>query len=201
MNKKKSAIVLIGYQNDYFSKKGSLHSVIETDASRILNNTLDLIENVKSEDVLIISTPIYFKETYEELKDPVGILKVIKDVGAFKYGTEGANAIPEFSKYKDRIIEVPGKRGLNAFSNTELESVLKKHQIQNVILSGVVTSICIDSTGRSAHERGYKIFILKDCTGARSDIEQDFYFENIFPLYSEVINYQDVIDIFKGKSK
>jgi nicotinamidase-related amidase len=53
----------------------------------------------------------------------------------------------------------------------------------------VVTSICVDSTGRAAYDRGYKVSVLSDCTSGRTTFEQDFYCENVFPLYAEVIDH------------
>ena len=120
--------------------------------------------------------------------DPVGILKVIKDVKAFKKGSHGAEVLDEFKVYGERISTVQGKRGLNAFSNTDLDSLLLERSITNIVLAGAVTSICIDSTGRAAHERGYRVSILSDCTASRSKMEQEFYCENIFPLYAQVID-------------
>ena len=106
----------------------------------MLQNTLDLI-NDKKLDATLIQTPIHFTETYEELQNPVGILKVIQDVGAFQKGKAGSEIIPAFKHYADRIQVVDGKRGLNAFSNTELETTLIRNGIENVILAGAVTSI------------------------------------------------------------
>jgi len=90
-------------------------------------------------------------------------------------------------------MEVPGKRGLNAFSNTDLDNLLRKREITNIVLAGVATSICIDSTGRSAYERGYKVSVLSDCTSGRTTFEQDFYCENVFPLYAEVIDHVQLL--------
>ena len=188
MEAKRTAVILIGYQHDYFGKDGILHQVIETDAQKVLTNTLDLLDTLKGTNTLIISTPIIFTPQYDELSEPVGILKAIKDVGAFCEGKKGSETIPEIKKYGDKILEVPGKRGLNAFSNTNLDKILQENNIEDFIISGVVTSICIDSTGRSAHEKGYKVHILGDCTCGRTEIEQNFYLENVFPLYAQVID-------------
>ena len=87
-----TALVLIGYQNDYFATDGVLSRVIE-EASRVngtLTNTIDLLERLGSTPVLIVATPISFTSDYSELIDPVGILKTIKEIGAFKAGTKGA---------------------------------------------------------------------------------------------------------------
>jgi nicotinamidase-related amidase len=115
-------------------------------------------------------------------------------MGAFKVGTKGAETIPELRRLGERILEVPGKRGLNAFSNTDLDNLFQQHEITNVAIAGVVTSICVDSTGRSAFERGYKVSILSDCTSGRTTFEQDFYCENVFPLYAEVLSHKQFIE-------
>ena len=195
MDQKHTALVLIGYQNDYFAADGILHQVIE-ESSRVtgtLTNTIDLLGRLYSTPLLIVSTPLGFTPDYSELTEPVGILKTVKEMKAFRTGTKGAETIPELLQFGERIIEVPGKRGLNAFSNTDLDSLFRQRGITNVVLAGVVTSICVDSTGRSAYERGYKVSVLSDCTSGRTTFEQDFYCENVFPLYAEVIDHEQLL--------
>lgn len=193
MKKNKVAVVLIGYQNDYFAKDGILHSVIELNAQSVLNNTMHLVKSLSPTKVPMISTPITFTPNYSELVEPVGILKTIKDVGAFKEGAKGAETIPEIKKFEPRIQSIPGKRGLNAFSNTDLDKILKENNVNSLVIAGVVTSLCIDSTARSAHERGYKVLIVSDCICGRTQTEQNFYLENVFPLYAEVIEHKTLL--------
>ncbi len=188
MDPRRTALLLIGYQNDYFAADGVLHRVIEGTSriSDVLENTIDLLERLRPTPVTIISTPIVFTPGYSELVEPVGILKTIKDVGAFQAGQRGSEMTPELRRFVDRIEEVPGKRGFNAFSETALDAVLRQRGVRDVVIAGVVTSICVDSTGRSASERGYRTVILSDCTSGRTAFEQDFYCENVLPLYATV---------------
>ncbi len=194
MNPKTTAIVLIGYQNDYFADDGVLHSVVEESTQAVLNNTLTLLNALVPTDVLMVTTPIIFTPDYSELTEPVGILEVIKNAGAFKTGTMGAQTIPEIQKFGDRILEVPGKRGLNAFADTNLDNVLRERGVVDVVIAGAVTSICIDTTGRAAFERGYKVTQLSDCLSSRTSVEQNFYCNSVFPLYSSVMNSQALIN-------
>ena len=191
-----TAFVLIGYQNDYFSSNGILRSAIEESASttNALENTMALLARLAPSSATLIQTPIIFTPTYEELVEPVGILKVIRDVGAFQDGQPGSEVIPEFNQYGDRIRTITGKRGLNAFSNTMLNDVLADNKIETVVVAGAVTSVCIDSTARSAHEKGYSVVVLEDCTAGRSDFEQQFYCEQIFPLYASVMSSTDILE-------
>lgn len=156
--------------------------------STVLANTLALIERLKSTSAQLISTPIIFTPDYSELVEPVGILKAIKEAGAFMRGTKGGETIPEFLAFGDRILEIHGKRGLNTFSNTRLDETLQERRVTDVYLAGAVTSICIDSTGRAAFENGYNVHVLSDCTAGRTPLEQSFYCNTIFSLYAEVIN-------------
>lgn len=189
-----TAIILIGFQNDYFSKDGALHGVIESSASGVLARTVNLLDRVVKTDVALISTPIYFTPDYSELLNPVGILKVIQEAGAFRKGMVGSQAIPELACYGGRILTIEGKRGLNAFHATALEKELKNRGITDIVLAGVVTSICIDSTARSAFERGFNVSVLSDCTAGRTQYEQDYYCCEVLPLYANVITSQTLLD-------
>ena len=200
MQADKTALILIGYQYDYFNHDGILSSVIEESAlsTGVLKNSIDLIEKLSSTAVDMISTPIIFTPDYSEIQNPSGILQVIKDAKAFQQGSVGSEVIPEILRFGKRIKEHPGKRGLNAFSNTDVHQYLQENNITDIILAGVVTSLCIDSTARAAYEYGYNITILSDCTSGRSDVEQEFYCNNIFPLYSKVIDHNQLIKNLKA---
>ena len=197
----KTAVIFVGYQNDYFADDGILRAVIEESdrTNRILENSIAIAEGLRDTPATMIQTPIVFTENYSELVNPVGILKTISEVKAFQAGTPGGDIIAEFKEFGDRIITVEGKRGLNAFASTELNDTLKDRGIEEVVLSGAVTSICIDSTGRAAHERGYRVSVLSDCTASRTPYEQDFYCENVFPLYAEVLTSGEFLSRSPGE--
>jgi len=191
----KTAVILIGYQNDYFSPNGALYPVVQAAIPRVLDNTLATLNRLRDTPVTLISTPILFTPDYRELVDPIGILRIIRDRQAFRADTPGGETIAEIRAYGDRILEVPGKRGLNAFSNTDLHATLTQRQITNVVLMGVVTSLCIESTGREAFEQGYHVTVISDATAGRTEFEQDYYCAEIFPMYARVIDHRQLLDL------
>ena len=194
MNPAQTALILVGYQNDYSAKDGILRGVVEEPGrvDAVLSNTIALIDRLSKTGVTIISTPIVLTPDYRALASPVGILHAIKESGAFALGSAGADDIPELKAFGDRIIYVKGKVGFNGFANTELDGVLKSRGITQVLLAGMVTSLCIDSTGRAAYERGYNVTVLSDCTSARTPIEQEYFCSNVFPLYGSVARGADL---------
>jgi nicotinamidase-related amidase len=200
MNAKTTALILVGYQNDYFAANAILRGVVEEPGrvDSVLANSLAFIRAVAPTAMTIIATPIVLEPDYRALANSVGILDKIKASGAFKAGTAGAEDIPELAAFGDRITYVKGKVGFNAFSNTQLDGVLKERGIRDTLIAGMVTSLCIDSTGRAAYERGYSVKILSDCTSARTPAEQDFFCQNIFPLYGGVLDSKQALAQLAG---
>ena len=197
-----TALVLIGFQKDYFDPKGALYSVVEEShrVSGTLEHTIETINNITESPITIVNTPIVFSETYKEIENPTGILKAIKEIEAFKVGTAGAEVIAEIKKYGDRIKTVPGKKGFNAFSNTDLEKLFTDHQIEQIVIAGCVSSLCINATALYARDQGYDVTILSDCTSSRTPIEQEMFCDEIFPLFADVITHNEFIKAIKSSS-
>ena len=196
MDARTTALILVGYQNDYFASSGILRSVVE-EPNRVdftLANTITLLHAAVSTEMTLISTPIILSSDYRALAASEGILGTIKSAGAFREGSKGAETIPELLIFGDRIIYVDGKQGFNGFSNTDLDATLRFRGIRHLLLAGMITSLCIDSTGRAAYERGYKVSILSDCVSARTEGEQNFYCSTIFLLYAELLHSRQVIE-------
>lgn len=196
MRSKETAIMLTGFQNDFCSKEGVLYEAVKESLTknRVIENTVDLLEKTKGKGILTIFTPIVFTADYRELGgNPAGILKAIKDAEAFKKGTKGVEMIKDLEPYSDQITVVPGKRGLCSFGIPEMDSILKEHSIKNVVLGGLLTNICVESTARTAYDKGYAVTVLKDCTACKSFLEQEFAEKYIFPLIGELKTHDEFL--------
>lgn len=185
MNPQTTALILVGFQNDYFAPNGILRGVFEEPGrvDAVLANTMAFIRAAAATPISIIATPIVLDPGYRALASPVGILHAIKESGAFRQGTAGAETIPELRAFGPRIDYVTGKVGFNAFSHTSLQVLLEERGIRDVLVAGMVTSLCIDSTGRAAYERGYGVTVVSDCSSGRTRSEHEFFCQSVFPLY------------------
>ena len=79
-------------------------------------------------------------------------------------GERGHDIIPELAPVDgEPVIDKPGK---GAFWATDLHSVLVNRGIENLIVGGVTTEVCVHTTVREANDRGYRCIVAGDCCGS-----------------------------------
>ena len=201
MDPKKTALVLIEYQNDFASTGGTLHEAVKgvMESSQMLSNTVETVEKARALGATIIHAPISFTNDYHELTaEPYGILKGVVDSKSFRQGTWGAEIV-EVLKPQNQDIVVEGKRGLDAFASTNLDFILRSRGITTIALGGFLTNCCVESTMRSGYEKGFNVITLKDCTATLSEEEQRMAVEKNYPMFSRPVAHDAFLDELAGE--
>ena len=148
-----TALLVIDMQN-YF------HQIIQP----VLDNILEVIQSCRKTNIPIIFT----QHGHTDPASDGGLLgkwwgQMIID------GTEDWKFLSEI-KIKPEDIVLPKKR-YSAFFETDLEKMLRSRGIQDLIISGVMTNLCCETTARDAFVRDYRVFFLIDGTATgRSDL-------------------------------
>lgn len=135
----KSALLVIDMQNGLFKGEPKPHNV-----KLVLSNILSLIEYCRLND-----RPIIFIRHVGEKGTP------LDPNGP---NTQLITDLP-FNPHKDTVIE---KMYPSSFKNTVLKEVLEKLDIDEIIIIGMKTEYCIDTTVRAASEYGYKVTLISD---------------------------------------
>jgi biuret amidohydrolase len=76
-------------------------------------------------------------------------------------GEEGHDIVKElYPGPGEPVVDKPGK---GAFFATDLDSILKHRGISHLVVCGVTTEVCVNTTVREANDRGYRCIVLADC--------------------------------------
>ena len=197
---KSTAVVLIEFQNDFASDGGALHGAVEgvMDSTNMLGNAKKLADEARAAGATIIHAPISFADGYHEITDhPYGILAGVVDNKAFVKGTWGAEIVQDLAPQADDIV-IEGKRGLDTFASTNLDFILRSKGIETVALGGFLTNCCVESTMRSAYEKGFDVVTLTDCVAATSQAEHENAIQYDYPMFSRPMTSTQFAETLHG---
>lgn len=92
----------------------------------------------------------------------IGILAGCADGKLFTEGTWNAEFCDPMKPQPGDIV-ITGKKGLDAFPHSDLEQQLVANKIETVVLGGFLANCCVESTMRTAYEKGFNTITLTDC--------------------------------------
>ena len=87
------------------------------------------------------------------------------------------------------------KQRWGAFHDTSLDSYLREHDVTQVVLAGIATSIGVESTARSAYEHGYHVVLATDAMTDRDPGAHQNSIERIFPRLGETATTAEIIEL------
>ncbi len=128
------------------------------------------------------------------------------DIGIMGWWWEGKciEGTPE-SEIHPELAPLPGekvveKHRYSAFYNTDLETVLRCMKVQDLVVSGIMTNMCCESTARDAYYRDYRVFFPADATGS---INEEMHVASLLKLafgFAYVTTADSIIAQLQGHS-
>ncbi|UFT99173.1 cysteine hydrolase [Radiobacillus kanasensis] len=194
---KHTALMVIDMQNDYCHEEGYLakQGLDVSMVPKMIQPLKETIEEAEKNSVPVI----YVRTVHQDSTDSETWTRRLKDKnqsGLCRKGTWGASFFHLEPKKKDVVVT---KHRYSAFIHTRLESVLRTYGVETIVLAGVSTNICVESTARDGFMLDYDVVMLSDCTGAFSQKEHDMAVENVDKYFGSVSASEDVINAWKQK--
>jgi nicotinamidase-related amidase len=165
-----TALVIIDMQRD-FLQPGGFGETLGNDVSRLASAVIPIgsvLAAARATGMLVIHTreghlPDLSDAPPAKLARGAPSLR-IGDAGPMGRilirGEPGHDIVPELYPRDDEIvIDKPGK---GAFYATELSDTLEKYGIENLLVCGVTTEVCVNTTVREANDRGYRCVVISD---------------------------------------
>ena len=159
--------VVIDIQNDYCSSSGEIAKQLGIDLTpvqEVVPNIISFVDKARTKGL-----PIIFTQMIEDPKYMAENAKLKKGSKSFcSPDTEGYEYYQIKPHKSDHQVV---KKSYDAFSNPELEAILNKRGIKNLIIIGAYTAVCVDTTIRSGFTRGYHIVVPQDLVGMPKERE------------------------------
>lgn len=172
-NKAKSAILLIEFQNQW-TKKGLYHRLIKGQLEKrgVLENTKNLVDRARERGMKIIHAPLVI-----DPKNKRGWLAFLTFGKVFTKGTWKSEISEGLFREGDLLVK--GRYAFDAFVGSDLENILRENGIETVFVCGFTTDQCVAKTMRTLIKKGFKAYLVSDCTAAMSHkiqqkIEREF---------------------------
>jgi nicotinamidase-related amidase len=170
----RAALVIIDMQRD-FLQPGGFGAALGNDVSRlagVVAPTQRMLAAARAADMLVIHTREGHRPDLGDLmpakhrrgggplrigdRGPMGRILV--------RGEPGHDIVPELAPVPGEVVlDKPGK---GAFYATDLELILRARGVEQLIVCGVTTEVCVNTTAREGNDRGFECLVLSDCTGS-----------------------------------
>ena len=146
----KRALILIDIQNDYFPGGKWPLSGIDAAADRASR----VLEAARKAGDLVI----HVRHEFPTAEAPF-----------FTPGSDGAKIHPKVAQLGSEAVVL--KHQVNAFRDTDLKSILDRNGIDEVVICGAMSHMCVDAGTRAASDLGYKCTVIHDACATR---DQEF---------------------------
>lgn len=176
----KTALIIVDMQNDFANPKGSLYV---PSTKQVIPHIKKLLEMARKKGVFVIFTQDWHPKDDPEFK--------IWGVHCVR-GSWGSHVIDELKPLKDE--EHIHKLRYDAFYGTSLDHILRLHKIENVLVTGTVSNICVLHTIGSAAMRWFNVIVPMDGIAPLTEFDQEATLRQVSFLYKGIITRTDGIN-------
>lgn len=188
-----AALLVVDVQNDFVADGGFFDKIgfdVRTIQQRTIPPLLRLIDRARDAGVLVVFVQAIYDP--EHLSAPMRerLLRTGVDMPRCLTGSWGADFYAVRPAPGEPVVI---KHRYSAFPNTGLTSLLQPRGIRSLLLAGVATDTCVESTARDAYFIDYYVTLVADCCGAANESDHLGALRRFERDYGAVVNSTDVV--------
>ncbi len=198
-----TALIIVDMQNDFcatdgfVAKGGRDVSHVEQMAKRLP----ELIEHARRADVLVVFVRCAYSTDDNRYLSDVWLEQAARRQGSgytlapvCQEGTRGGDYYGDVRPVAGDIVVT--KHRYSAFHGTDLEVILRSHGVRTVVLTGVSTHVCVETTAREAFVRDYYTVVVADGSAAYSQQEHENALKLIDRFFGEVTTIDQICQLW-----
>lgn len=187
----KLAVLSLDFINDIANPKGK----IPRSAQRIVENqciekTNRITAWARKNSMVVIHVKVGFSPSYIECPSHSPVFAKAKEYQALLLGSWGTEFVDAL--HVEDTDHVLIKHRVSAFYNTDLETVLRAQNCEGLILTGTATNMAVESTARDAHDRDYRVTVIKDACEAADQETQEASLANL-ARFTQVVSTEEFL--------
>ena len=202
-----SALIVIDMQND-FCAHGGLVDKGGRDVSAVqamARQLPSLIESARAAGALVVFVrSVYTTDGNRYLSDVWLEQAARKQGGGYtqtpvcRDGSWEGDYYGDVRPQPDDVIVI--KHRYNAFHRTDLDTILRARGVRTIVVTGVSTNVCVESTVREGFINDYYVVLVRDGTAAYSREEHEMTVRNIDRFFGEVSTIGELRGIWSGRN-
>lgn len=189
------ALLVIDMQNGFCHERGSING-IGLPAARLapaIEPCARLVAAARKARVPVVYTRYLYRPDYADAGIMASeLIPDLKQARALMAGTWDVDVVDELRPAEDDI--VIDKNRPSAFYGTILESVLHGLDASNLVVCGVTTNCCVETTVRDAGQRDYRAFVVEDAVAEYEDDRHEVALKSMGMLFAHLVTVQVVLD-------
>ncbi|WP_432066241.1 cysteine hydrolase family protein [Streptomyces sp. C10-9-1] len=186
-----TAVLVIDMQNGFCRDDGSFPTAgfALPQIKDVIARNAELVAAARLRNIPVIYTRHVLRP--DRLDADAWLKKLPLGPAALEIGSHDADIIDELAPAPGDV--VVDKNRFDAFLYTELETVLRALDVRRVIVSGVVTSVCVESSVRSGYQRGFDMLVAADCVSGPEPLAKSS-LRILDHVFAEVLPWAEALD-------
>lgn len=189
-----TAVLSLDFENDIVHPEGALKDFgfakMVAD-NGVLEKTAQLLVAARGSGVRVIHASVKFRVGYPERPANSLLWEGLHSAGALLEGTWGAQIHDRVAPQRSEAVVT--KRGMSAFSGSDLEQILRTNRIGTLVLAGVATNFAVESTARQAADLGYETIVVGDCCASVNQAIHDAALTTALPFLATISTLDEVL--------